>query len=416
MGGRYSYAIREALRPQPLDHALLHPALRGPRRRRHRHRQSPGEAQRAQRRRSSPSWETWPAESRATRRSGARSSPAPGPRRSWPAPISARSRPRARWTARRGSLEGQRVFRSLERCGKPVIAAVNGFALGGGCELAMACHLRIASEQARFGQPEVKLGIGPGLRRHGPAAPAGGQGPRAGAAPHRPDDRRAGGPPDRTGEPGGAGRPADDASSEQLLRSILENGPLAVRACLEAVDDRPGRRGGRGAAAGGQPVRPALRNRATCGKGPRRSWRSGRPPSRGRKSRSGPAFRCSSRLFSSDARKGRSGSSAGAAPRVRRAGPADVRDRSGRPDRADQRRSIRPPQDTTLTEGDLFVIGARTVDTSGIDTVFIEVEGANLNYLPLDANGVDTLRLRAQLPDHRPQRADRRRWRCSGWT
>lgn len=60
------------------------------------------------------------------------------------------------------ALHGQAVFRAIETCGKPVVACVNGFALGGGCELALACHLRVASETARFGQPEVKLGLIPG--------------------------------------------------------------------------------------------------------------------------------------------------------------------------------------------------------------------------------------------------------------
>jgi enoyl-CoA hydratase len=60
------------------------------------------------------------------------------------------------------SRKGQKIFQKIEEFHLPVIAAVNGFALGGGCELSMACHIRIASGNARFGQPEVSLGIIPG--------------------------------------------------------------------------------------------------------------------------------------------------------------------------------------------------------------------------------------------------------------
>jgi enoyl-CoA hydratase len=133
------------------------------------------------------------------------------------------------------AVVGQQVFRRLERCGKPVIAAINGFALGGGCELAMACHLRVASESARFGQPEVKLGIAPG---YGGTVRLPRLVGRARALELL-----------LTGEMIDAQEalriglvnrvvPADRLLSEAdtLLRAILANGPLAVRACLEAVD------------------------------------------------------------------------------------------------------------------------------------------------------------------------------------
>lgn len=133
------------------------------------------------------------------------------------------------------AIAGQHVFRRLERCGKPVIAAVNGFALGGGCELAMACHLRVASESAKFGQPEVKLGIAPG---YGGTVRL----PRLVGRPRALELLLTGEMIDaaEAHRIGLVNRvvPADRllSEAEALLKAILSQGPLAVRACLEAVD------------------------------------------------------------------------------------------------------------------------------------------------------------------------------------
>jgi enoyl-CoA hydratase len=137
--------------------------------------------------------------------------------------------------ARARSLRGQAAFRRFEAMRKPVIAAVNGFCLGGGCELAMACHIRLASESARFGQPEVKLGLGPGYGGTVRLPRLVGRG-RAlellltGAMIDAQEAWRI----------GLVNRvvPAEQLlpEAEQLVRTILAQGPLAVAAVLEAVD------------------------------------------------------------------------------------------------------------------------------------------------------------------------------------
>jgi len=137
--------------------------------------------------------------------------------------------------ARERARHGQAVFRRIEMSPKPVIAAVNGFALGGGCELAMACHVRIASESAKFGQPEVKLGITPGFGGTQRLARLVGRGRALQLL--------------LTGDQIGAAEalriglvnavvPAADllTSAAVMMGQMLANAPLAIALCIEAVD------------------------------------------------------------------------------------------------------------------------------------------------------------------------------------
>src|SRR5213594_3649393 len=130
---------------------------------------------------------------------------------------------------------GQAVLRRLETCGKPVIAAINGFALGGGCELAMACHIRIASENAKFGQPEVKLGIAPGYggTQRLPRLVGKGVALQLILTGEMIDAQEA----YRIGLVNKVVPAADLlAESEKMMRGILAMGPLAVRLAIEAID------------------------------------------------------------------------------------------------------------------------------------------------------------------------------------
>jgi enoyl-CoA hydratase len=137
--------------------------------------------------------------------------------------------------ARDFSLRGQRLMRTIETLSKPVVAMVNGFALGGGLELAMACHLRIASETARLGQPEINLGLIPGfggtqrlLRLAGRAATL--------------ELCLLGAPVDaaRALQLGIVNRvvPAADleAETEKLAAQLAASAPLALRGLLDAIN------------------------------------------------------------------------------------------------------------------------------------------------------------------------------------
>jgi enoyl-CoA hydratase len=130
---------------------------------------------------------------------------------------------------------GQEVFRRFETSPKPVVAAVNGFALGGGCELAMACHVRLASETAKFGQPEVKLGIAPGYGGTQRLARLVGKGRALQLllTAEMIDAREA----HRIGLVN-AVHPANElvGAAEAMVRAMLANGPLALALCIEAVD------------------------------------------------------------------------------------------------------------------------------------------------------------------------------------
>lgn len=130
---------------------------------------------------------------------------------------------------------GQDIYFKIENSKKPIVAAVNGFALGGGCELAMACHIRLASDNARFGQPEVKLGIPPG---YGGTIRLGrligkGRALEMLTTGGMIDAKEA----DRIGLVNRV-YPADQlmAEAEKLARAILANAPLAVAACIDLAN------------------------------------------------------------------------------------------------------------------------------------------------------------------------------------
>jgi enoyl-CoA hydratase/carnithine racemase len=137
--------------------------------------------------------------------------------------------------AEKSSRSGQAVLDLIENLGKPVIAAVNGFALGGGCETAMACTIRVAAEHAKFGQPEVKLGIPPGAggTQRLPRLVGKGRALQLILSGEMISAQEA----YRIGLVNEVVPPASlIARCEAILTQILANAPVAVRFALEAVN------------------------------------------------------------------------------------------------------------------------------------------------------------------------------------
>lgn len=138
------------------------------------------------------------------------------------------------FTGKETSEHGQRIFSSIERFPKPVIAAINGYALGGGCELALACHIRIAGDNAVIGLPEVSLGIIPGYGGTQRMARLLGKGKALEliCTGNKVSAEEA----ERIGLVNKV-VPADElmAEAQKMASKIMAQGPLAVRAAIEAV-------------------------------------------------------------------------------------------------------------------------------------------------------------------------------------
>jgi len=133
------------------------------------------------------------------------------------------------------SLYGQSVFRFLETIGKPSICAINGFALGGGCELALSCSIRLASKTAKLGQPEVKLGIIPGYGGSQRLARLCGKG-----MAHElclTGEMITAEEAQRIGLVNHIYEPADLLpAAEAMAKKMIEKAPLAVKYCMEAIE------------------------------------------------------------------------------------------------------------------------------------------------------------------------------------